>query len=63
MPKEDAVTVPVEDLPAADVEAAAERRAQQQGDGSGQAPAAPAPAPAPAPADQKPPAGPPRKRD
>ncbi|WP_342119871.1 penicillin-binding protein 2 [Pseudoduganella sp. OTU4001] len=61
VPKEDAVTVPLEDLPAEDVEAAAERRAQQQGD-AGQ-PAPQAPAPAPAPADQKPPAAPPRKRD
>ncbi len=58
VPKEDAVTVPVEDLPAEDVDAAAERRAQQQGDAGGQ----PAPQ-APAPADQKPPAGPPRKRE
>jgi penicillin-binding protein 2 len=66
VPKEDAVTVPVEDLPVEDVDAAAERRAQQQqqqGEAGGQA-GAPAPqAPAPAPADQKPPAGPPRKRD
>jgi len=62
------VTVPVEDLPEEDVDAAAERRAQQQGQAGGQptAPATPAPAPvpqAPAPADQKPPAGPPRKRE
>ncbi|WP_426168667.1 penicillin-binding protein 2 [Pseudoduganella sp. R-34] len=68
VPKEDAVTVPVEDLPEADVDAAAERRAQQQGQAGGQpaaaAPQTPAPVPqAPAPADQKPPAGPPRKRE
>jgi penicillin-binding protein 2 len=70
VPKEDAVTVPVEDLPEADVDAAAERRAQQQGQAGGQAAAAAAPAPAPppapqapAPADQKPTAGPPRKKE
>ncbi|XLZ67890.1 penicillin-binding protein 2 [Massilia sp. SR12] len=67
VPKEDAVTVPVEDLPAADVEAAAERRAQQGGEaGAPPAPAPgqpPAPTPTPAPTEQKPPAGPPRKRD
>ena len=60
VPKEDAVNVPVEDLPEADVEAAAERRAaaQQQSEQP-----APQPAPAPAPAAEKPPAGPPRKRE
>jgi penicillin-binding protein 2 len=61
VPKEDAETVPVEDLPEADVDAAAERRAQQQGQAA--VPAPQAPAPAPVPADQKPPAGPPRKRE
>jgi penicillin-binding protein 2 len=61
VPKEDAVTVPVEDLPVEDVEAAAEHRAtQRQGEGGSQQQA---PAPAPAPAEQKPPAGPPRKRE
>ncbi|MTW12253.1 penicillin-binding protein 2 [Pseudoduganella eburnea] len=60
VPKEDAVNVPVEDLPEADVEAATERRAaaQQQTNQP-----APPPAPAPAPAAEKPPVGPPRKKE
>src|SRR5262249_43036036 len=64
VPKEEAVTVPVESLPAEDVEAAA-AAAERRQNAAGPAPAAPAQAPAPESKEQQKPttAPPPRKKE